>query len=374
MTTEKYQLRTRQICLFIIAFLPITKLFMMPSIAAKSANEDMWISVLINLMLDFITIFLLTLTMKKSQMDFFGILESTFGKIGCKIILCFYFFMFFFKAILPIEEQRDYVEFTLYTLMPTFFYFLPFFVLAFYLCAKRLRVIGRIADVMWIITVLGFIILIILSVSNADFSALLPVGANGIGNITKGAYTTFLWFGDSAYFIFFIGNYKYRKGDLKKISLSFLIHSLMVLLFTIIFYTIFTSIAFRQRFALTEISKYTTVINNIGRFDYLGIMLILLSNLFALSLPLYFCCVLLNQIFNFRRMWISPIITVGLHLAFMVFLSQYYASIEHLLSGYGALIFFTLGNLLPLVLPLLSRKSNNTYGLVKYKENANETN
>jgi hypothetical protein len=70
MTTDKYQLKTRQICLFIIAFLPITKLFMMPSIATKFANEDMWISVFINLLLDFTTIFILTITCRNFSANF----------------------------------------------------------------------------------------------------------------------------------------------------------------------------------------------------------------------------------------------------------------------------------------------------------------
>lgn len=374
MTTDKYQLKTRQICLFIIAFLPITKLFMMPSIATKFANEDMWISVFINLLLDFTTIFILTITCRNFSANFFEILENTFGKIGSKIILCLYFFVFFIKAILPLEEQRDYIEYTLYTLMPTIMYFLPFFILAFYLCTKKLRVIGRISDVMWIITIIGFTILIVLSFGNADFAALLPFGANGLSGITKGAYKTFLWFGDSIYFIFFIGNYKYSKGDYKKIFLAFLTHTFMVLLFSIIFYTIFTSIAFRQRFALTEISKYTTVINNIGRFDFLGIMMILLSNLFALSFPLYFCCLILNRIFEFKQKWISPTITVGLHLSFMFFFAQHYATIESLLLGYGSLIFFVFGNLLPLILPLLYKKSFKDKSYNKSKENLNETN
>jgi hypothetical protein len=156
--------------------------------------------------------------------------------------------------------------------------------------------------------------------------------------------------------------------------LVFLVHAFMVLFFSVIFYSIFTSIAFRQRFALTEISKYTTVINNIGRFDYLGIMMILLSNLFALSLPLFFCCKLLDRTFNFKNKWISPIITIGAHIAFLFFLSQYYATIENLLLKYGAILFFSLGNLLPLFMPLLARKKrkivNANFTLLK--ENANE--
>ena len=42
----KYELKVRQICFFIIAFLPVTKFFMLSSILSLKAREDMWIGVL----------------------------------------------------------------------------------------------------------------------------------------------------------------------------------------------------------------------------------------------------------------------------------------------------------------------------------------
>ena len=75
-------------------------------------------------------------------------------------------------------------------------------------------------------------------------------------------------------------NFIYKKRDGIKIIIAFLISGLSVVLFMVVFYGIFTSIAFRQQFALTEISKYTAIINNIGRFDYIGILNILFSGIF----------------------------------------------------------------------------------------------
>ena len=120
-SNTKNQINIRQVCFFIIAFLPITKFFMMPSVVAKFASEDMWLSILINLTLDFLTICALTYTCKKSELSFYELLENSFGKLASKIILGFYFILFFCKAIIPLDEQRDYIEFTLYTLVPNVF-------------------------------------------------------------------------------------------------------------------------------------------------------------------------------------------------------------------------------------------------------------
>ncbi len=351
------QLKTRQICLFFIAFLPITKLFMLPSVIATFAEEDMWISTAINAILDIGTLVALVFVCKSTNTTFLKMLEGTLGKIGAKIVMGLYFVYFMFKAILPINEQKDYVEFTLYTLLPTTFYFLPFFIVCLYCCSKKLRVIGRISDVMWAITLIGFFLLFVLSISNADFTAVMPVGAQGAKNILRGSFSALPWFGDSLYLMFFIGEFSYKKKDGLKILGAYIIGVILVIFFMVIFYCIFTSIAHRQRFALTEISKYTTVINNTGRFDYLGILMILLSNFFALTTPLFFSVKTLDYICDFKKVWIAPTIVMTIQLAISIFLYQYFASIERIVIGYGGYFFLLMGNILPLFTLLLNKLS-----------------
>ncbi len=342
------QLKTRQVCLFFIAFMPITKIFTLPSVLATFANEDMWISLLLNFILDIGTLVALIYACKKAKTNFYGLIEGVFGKIGAKIIVALYFIYFMLKAILPINEQKDYVEFTLYTLLPTTFYFLPFFIVALYCCTKRLRVIGRVADIMWVITLIGLSLLFVLSISNADFSALLPIDAQGVPNVIRASFNGVPWFGDSLYLMFFVGEFAYQKRDGLKILFSYVVSMLIVLFFMIIFYSIFTSIAHRQRFALTEISKYTTVINNTGRFDYLGILMILLSNFFSLSTPLYFGARTLEYICEFKKRWIAPTIVVTIQFIISVFLYQYFYSIEKFIVNYASFYFIIMANILPI--------------------------
>ncbi len=353
-----YQLKTRQICFFLIAFLPITKFFSLPSIISSYTNEDLWISALLSLIIDFLTLIPIVYVCKNSNKNFFEIIEDVFGKNGAKIIAFLYFIYFVTKAILPLNEQKDYVEYTLYTLTPNVFYFLPLFILAFFMCFKKIRVLGRLSDILWIITLNGFITLITLSLSNADFSALLPIGANGISNIARGTIASFNWFGDSVFIFLLIGSFKWEKGSSLKIFLSYLLGAILVLLFMVIFYAIFTSVAFRQRFALTEISKYTTVINNLGRFDYIGIFMILFSNMFALCLPIYFSSKLLDYIFSIKISWLSPAIVVGIQLIITLFLYQFFVSIENFMTSYFAIYFFFFGNIFPIIISIITLRRN----------------
>ena len=354
----QYQLKTRQICLFLIALTPISKLFIMPSVLASNAEQDLWISALINLALDFLTVFFVLFACKRANTTLLNLLENSLGKTATKIIVSLCFVYFTIKAILPISEQKDYLEMTLYTLKPTVFYFLPFFISAFYLCTKRLKVLGRCADVLWLFTLIGFAVLLSLSISGADFSAILPVGASGYKAIFNGSYASKIWFGDGIYLAIFIGQFNYEKHSGKKILLSYLISALITLLFIFIFYGTFTSIAHRQRFAFTEISKYTTVINNLGRFDYIGIIMILFVNVFAISLPVYFSAKALNYLFCIKKEWISSLIAVAIQVFILIVFSEYYASIEKLLMNYAPPFLFLVGNLLPALTPLLTLKEN----------------
>ena len=216
--------------------------------------------------------------------------------------------------------------------------------------------LGRASDIMWLITINGVLTLFVLSLGNADFGALLPIGAHGIGSIVKGSFSSLNWFGDAVYIMFFIGEFEYKKKDGVKILLSFLIGAVMIIAFMIIFYCIFTSIAYRQRFALTEISKYTTVINNLGRFDYIGIILILFANLFSLSLPIYFSCKIINKLFSIKKVWIAPTIVVSIQAIIPLFFNQYIFAIQNFLLSYVGVFFFITANVIPVLTAFFVRK------------------
>ena len=354
----KRALKVRQICFFIIAFLPVTKFFMLSSVLSSAAREDMWISGLLSLVFDLIAVISLTFVFTDEKRDFFTIAEETFGKTGKNILLALYLLFFLAKATLPVCEQKDYVEFTLYLNRPNIVYFAPFFICVFFVATKNLTLFGRLSDLFWLITVVGYALLIALSVPGTDFGAILPVGANGIRNIAKGTFASLGWFSDGAYFLFFIGKTVPEKRSWLKILLSFLLHTAMVTFFFVVFNGIFTSIGFRQRFALTETSKYATVINNLGRFDYIGITCILFSALFSLSLPLFFASKISDELFRFKKGYISPLI-VSAFIFLTVLLSERHGRlIEELFTGVFPAYFLAFGTVFPLLFPLFKRRKN----------------
>ena len=137
----------------------------MPSTVARFAWEDMWISLVVNALLDFSTLAFMVFLTKHEKRNVFQILEDTLGKIPAKIFLFFYLIYFMLKGIIPISEQKDYVEFTLYLSTSSSLLFAPFFIIPIYLSIKKLRVIGRCADAVWIFAIIGYLLIFALSIS-----------------------------------------------------------------------------------------------------------------------------------------------------------------------------------------------------------------
>ncbi len=361
--TKTYALKLRQICFLMIALFPITKILLLPALYAGIANEDMWISTLINVLLDFVCLLFLIFACKKTDKTFFELTEHYF-KGGAKIIYALYFFTLVIKAIIPIIQQKMYVDITLYEVFPNYLMFLPFFVFSTYFCAKNLTAFGRIADIVWAFTLFGFIFIFALSITNCDFSSLLPMGANGINKICNATKTGFSFFGDSVYLLFLMGQFKFEKKGTLKLILCFLASGLIILLFFVIFYTTFTDIAFRQIFSLTDISRYATVINNIARFDYVAIFTLLFSGIFSLLLPLFFAVILLTKIFNFKSKLLPSIIVNGLIFLGILIFNKFYSSIENCITSYLGVFTFFMTNVLPIIFSCLVFKEKK-YELIK---------
>lgn len=349
-------LKSRQVFLFFIAMLPVNKLFLLPSILARFANEDMWLCTLFNILIDLLTVCVLVNAARNADCDVYQTIENSLGKIPSKILFCLYAAFFLLKAVLPIIEEKTYVEITLYEVSPKRLMFLPFFIVAFYLCVKKPRAVGRTSDLAWISTITGLILIFSLSVASCDLTAVLPIGANGISKVLEGAFAGAIWHGDCVYLAFFIGRFACSKKQSFKIFSGYLLASLSVMLFMILFYGVFRSVAYRQIFALTDIAKYSTVISNIARFDYIGIIALLFSGIFSLTVPLYFATDCLYKVFKFKTRTVPALIINGLAFLIVVIFRERYYGLEKFAMTFGSAISLIFCNVLPALLPFAIRR------------------
>ncbi|MBE5756293.1 MAG: hypothetical protein E7342_00665 [Clostridiales bacterium] len=352
----KKELTVRQVCLFFIAFMPVTKLILMPSVLSGFSSQDLWIPAILTGALDLFTMYMILKLYKKQGLSFFKLLEVNFGKVFKNIILILYFLYFLIKGFPLLVEQKNYVNLTLYETAPTILSFLPFFLVALLVCITKVRTIGRLSDLFFLVTTLSLILVFVLSFSNLDFGAILPVGVN-LKSAPLSSYYSLGWFGDGVYLLFLLGSFELGKKSRVKIIISYLISLLLVILFLITFYLAFDSIAHRTLFAITDISKYSTVINNVGRVDYISVFGLLLVGTISLSLPMFFQTQILMEILPFKKRIYPAIIVTFLNLLLIFILNDYSVIIQNFIHTYLGLVFLVFSNLIPILLIFLRRKN-----------------
>ena len=283
----------RQLFFFLACIAPVGKLVLMPSqLVFFTKNDLLWPTVL-NFLVQAAVIFCVLLLAKRNQ-SFYEMLANTFGRVAAKVIMCIFSLFLLYAALLPVLEQRLFVQSVFYDTLPTFVPFAPFFLFSAYMCAKPLGACGRTWDILGLVSAIGFAGILILSVGSADYGNLLPVGASGGGGFVRGTAYTLSWFFDSAILMLFLGKIDYKKGMAWKGVLCYLAGAAVLVFFLATFYGIFAETALNQPFAFTKTSKYFVGITVLGRIDYIFIFALALVMAFYTTLPVQAsidCCV-----------------------------------------------------------------------------------
>ncbi len=278
------KISARQIYFFLACVAPVGKLILLPAQLANFSKNDLLFPLLAHILLQAAAVFCVLLLSKKGQ-TLYDLMENAFGKIAAKILAGVFALFLLFAALLPILEQKLFVQNVFYDTLPTVVSFSPYFLFAAFLCAKPLGGFGRTWDILAPLAIVGLAGILLLSAPSADFGALAPAGAAGGAGFLQGARSGFAWFYDAALLIPMLGHIEYREGMAWKGALFYLLGGAFVLLFFATFYGIFQETAVNQLFAFSATSKYYEGVTTLGRIDYVFIYALALVMAFYCALP-----------------------------------------------------------------------------------------
>lgn len=291
------KIASRQLYFFLACIAPLGKLVLLPTQLAYYAGNDLLIPAAINFVLQAVMVYLILL-LARSNRTFYGLLENTFGKITAKILICIFSLFLFYCSLLPIFEQKLFVQSVFYDTLPSTVAFSAFFLFSAYLCAKPLTSLGRTWDILAPLAIAGMVGIIGFALPNADFGALMPAGSSGAKGIFGGMAYTMSWFYDSALLLMLTGKFEYKKGMAWKGLLFYLAGAAVIMFFLAVFYGVYSDIAVRQIFGFAKIGKYYSGVTVLGRIDYLFIFLITLGMAFYCALPVQMGVACLLQAFG----------------------------------------------------------------------------
>lgn len=353
------KISARQVYFFLACVAPVGKLVLLPAKLAEYAGGDLWIPALLHFVLQAAAVFCVLLFCRE-QKSLSALLEERLGKVGAKILLTLFALFFVFAGILPVFEQKLFVQGVFYDTLPSLIAFGPFFLFAAYLCSKPLSSMGRVFDIIAPLSIAAFFGILLFSAGSSDLGAVLPVGASGGSGLMQGIGYSFSWFFDAALLAMMAGKIEYRKGMAWKGALCYLAGGIAVVFFLMIFYGIFEGTAINQLFAFSKTSKYFSGITVLGRVDYLFIFTLSLVAAFYTAMPITCAIECAVQAFGHRRRLSIPLslLICVLYLVLIRLFDYRFGEIMQAISQQAFWVFPLFGLLLPALCLLLRRKKH----------------
>ena len=356
LATEHSQINSRQIAFFAAFVLPTYKLMETPSLLAGFLQGDILLPAFLHFLVEAVLLFGVLFVISRSEKTLFERLTDALG-IWVKPlygVLCVFFLL---AAVLPLLDLEKFVYAVFYDTAPTIFSFAFFFLFAAFLATKGIRALGRFADLALFLFLVPFLLLIVMSLVETDFSNLLPIFEKTFGDTMYAMNYTKAHFIDAALLFPLFMHLRYKKGDGKKIMTGYGVGAGLTLLFLAVFYSLFSSIAPREHYAFAKIAQYYPVLSVVGRFDLLLVYLLCITLFVYTATPLHYAVHFVSNVLPIKGKTLPAAAVCLAAFVFTLFCNKYYNGI-YAFFGNTLPVLFYIFDFAPLLVFLLLFKKD----------------
>ena len=362
-------IHARQIAFAAAFLLPAAKFLEAPSLLARYAKGDLLFPAVLHFLVQALVLLGVLYAASQSEKSLLERLQNALGK-GIYVVYVLYAAYFLFAAVLPLLDMEKFVYAAFFDTAPTAFSFAAFFFFAAFACVKGVKSIGRSADLCLFLFLLPFCVLMIMSLTNADFSNLMPFFGTPLEGSMQAFSRTAPHFSDAVLLLPLIANLRYKKNDGVKITIGYASGAVFTLFFLAVFFSIYGSIAPREHYAFSKVAQYFPALSVVGRIDLVFIYLLSVVLLFYTCLPLQYTADLLAKSFSTKRKtFISAILSLALLFA-VLFLNRFYDGFYATITGKLPFVFWLIADMLPLFLLFLPKNPNSNTPIKKEKRYA----
>ncbi|MFM1651900.1 endospore germination permease [Brevibacillus sp. B_LB10_24] len=197
MTIEKGRISAFQMGLLMLPTILVTALLLLPSLSAKQAGRDMWISPMWGSLIGFLTVYIVCrlnkLYPKQTLIEYS---ETILGRIPGKILGFCYVLYFLYTGGLIVREYTEFVVGTFYTLTPMIVVAASIVLAGAYAVAGGLEVLGRCGQIFVPLGLILQISIVLLLIPDLKPAHMLPIMEHGIGPSLKGSVVLLTWFSE----------------------------------------------------------------------------------------------------------------------------------------------------------------------------------
>lgn len=350
------KIATRQICFIFLIYSVVSKLLIYPTALVAVSGRDLLFSAAIDFAVSAAVICSVAVLCSKTDKTFFELLENTFGNVVARIVYGFFALFFMLCTLYGVFEQKLYVHAIFYDTVPSLLVFLPFIIFSVYAGSKGFSNIGRSADICLPIFIVTFIMIMIMSLPEAQFSHLLPVLKTPAKKVFGAALGTFYRFAEPCWLLMLMGHFKYKKGDAIKITASYLGGCAIVLMFLAVFFGIYGNMAVSRNFVISKISLFFSAMDVIGRVDFIALYALEIVMLFALVINVQFAVHCVNKCIGYDN---KNVISVAVNAVIMILLivfNHHFSAIGDVYFRWMWIVFVVFAIIIPLLAWALKRR------------------
>ncbi|OAS16468.1 GerAB/ArcD/ProY family transporter [Paenibacillus oryzisoli] len=191
-TFDNATISVRQFTILIILGVVGDSILIMPTILAKSAKQDAWLSVVLALFLGFVTggIFA-AVANKLRRRRLFNLIRLHLGVWVGSIIILLFLFEFYMCSLTLLSEMSQFMTTQLMPETPINAIIVVFILVIIIAYKYGVEAFARMSELLFPVFILLFLILVVLLLPQVEFSNLRPIAAGGMGEIWRGAFMAF---------------------------------------------------------------------------------------------------------------------------------------------------------------------------------------
>ena len=338
-------------CIMVFA----NKILTLPSLLYEKSKADavFVIALLFLLELGVLYVFF-RLKRKHPSESFFEILSEMLTKPVAIVIYALFFLYFYFSLLITFNFTHVYFKSQVYHDDQESVFLFVAVAIIITTMARGLRPLARSAEFFFLLIIFGFVAVMFVAFSNTKDALILF--DSPILNVFKNIYEYAFAFGDMIFLFLIMDKIELdKKGE--KLILKYILFSIFVVLAGyVLFYSVYQYTAFIHPNAVSDIIVLSYQIFNIGRLEFIPVMIVMVQTLLQLSIYSYLQGFLLRNIFKKMTLNFSITIVIFLFLGSYILafnsldilekITKNYVSVVALFLQYGIpliCLFFTFG-------------------------------
>ncbi|MFE4812869.1 endospore germination permease [Peribacillus simplex] len=259
---EKGKISSLQMAFMMYPTIVATAILGVPSITAKYAKTDLWLSPIFAALIGFLTVYIAyKLHQIYPKQTVFQFTEKIIGRIPGKIFGLLLLFFYIQNTGLILRSYAEFVVGSFLVRTPISVIMLSMILLCAFIVRGGIEVLGRAAELFVPVFIFPICILIIFLIPDFDFKNIFPVLVNGLMPPIKGAIVPGGWFSEFFLIIFLLPFLADMKKGMKSGMMTVFAVMMTLIVVNLLVLFVLGSSTPSKNYPLMNVSRYISLAN-----------------------------------------------------------------------------------------------------------------